>query len=269
MRWYPRKPDRKSKKEPTPSDQPAGPKRAVGTYGGNYAGYYFSFKGDHTIGTVQWESWRLERVLAWVLERNPRCLRYTDQAEKYLRMCIDYLSDWEDGSQVLHYVKPAKKLLTLESLRQVKLWDECARATGRTLEIAVDRDLSPDERARCPFDSRLFVLPKGIAADNLEFLTNYANPRICPPGFRDDIRRLSNEGGPLSLRSLATRSRRGDFEPLHPLYHLVFVGDLQTDEDTALVGPDSIVRWVDGRPLRIEVIPSDGTSERFAYRDAG
>lgn len=223
-----------------------GPQRRVTTFGGNYAGHVSTYKGGPLGHSVQWESISAELLLAWVLERNRACLRYIDQAITHEKMTIDFLSHWADGSSRLHYVKPAEKLLKDDARRQIGRWLKYAQGRGWVLDVATTRPLLFAERATLPADVALTVLPRGVALANLAFLHGYATPSFCTPGVRDFLRDVWRDAGdgPLALGDVAAATRAEGFEPVHPLYRLVYTGEMIVpDEATVLVTLRSRALW--------------------------
>jgi len=229
-----------------PSPPGEGPQRRVNTFGGNYAGHASTYKGDPLGHSVQWESISAELILAWWLERDRGCLRYIDQAITHEKMTIDFLSHWVDGPSRLHYVKPAEKLLEDDARRQIDRWLKYAQGRGWVLDVATTRPLMFAERATLPDDIALTVLPRGVALANLAFLHGYATPSYCTPGVRDFLRDVwRDEGdGPLALGAVAAATRAEGFEPVHPLYRLVYTGELIVpDEATVLITLRSRAQW--------------------------
>lgn len=229
-----------------PSPPGEGPQRPVNTFGGNYAGDATSYKGDPLGHSVPWESISAELLLAWTLERNRACLRYIGQAITHERMTIDFLSHWAAGPPRLHYVKPAAKLLNDDARRQIARWGKYAQERDWVLDVATTRPLMFAERATLPDDIALTILPRGVALANLAFLHGYATPSFCTPGVRDFLRDVWREAGdgPLALGDVAAATRAEGFEPVHPLYRLVYTGALIVpDEATALVTLRSRAQW--------------------------
>jgi len=229
-----------------PSPPGEGPQRRVTTFGGNYAGYTTSYNGDPGGRSIQWESFDVELLVPRVLGRQPACLRCVDQAVMCGTMTIDFLSEWSDGRRVLHYVKPAGKLLDDATLRQLARWQCYADENGCILDIVTTRPQGPAARARLPRGATVTILPAGIARDNLVILTRFAGPTFCPPVLADFLRDAwaGEGGGTLPLGAVAAALRLPEFEPLHPLYHLVYVGDLVVpSEATVPLGPGSLAHW--------------------------
>lgn len=230
-----------------PGPEGEGPQRLVTTHARNYAGTYTSYKSGSVGKQVQWESLTAELVLAWLLERDPGCVRYVDQAVKCGGMTIDFLSYRADGTAHLHYVKPASKLLTDVALAQLRRWQRYAEGRGWMLDVVTTRALSTVEQARLPQDCSLTILPGGVALDNLKFLCSFASPSFCSPVVRNFLRDVWRDGGggEFILGALAATTRSTDFEPLHPLYHLIWVGEIAApDEASGPIGPGSRARWM-------------------------
>lgn len=229
-----------------PSPPGEGPQRKVNTFGGNNAGYTTSYNEDPGGRSIQWESFGVELLVPHVLGRQRACLRCVDQAVTCDKMTIDFLSEWSDGRRVLHYVKPAGKLFDAATLRQLARWQCYADEHGFILDIVTTRPQGPAARARLPRGATVTILPAGIARDNLVILTRFASPTFCPPALRDFLRDAwaGEGGGTLPLGAVAAALRLPEFEPLHPLYHLVYHGEIVVpSEATVPLGPGSRAHW--------------------------
>lgn len=115
------------------------------------------------------------------------------------------------------------------------------------LELDVEKVLPRSVEARLPDGVAVRVLPSGLELINLDWLSQFANPRLCSNELHRAAAELTRNRS-VRLATLRENLRSLGSNPVHALWHLLFKQELVSvvSEREKRITLESEVTWRSG-----------------------
>lgn len=202
-------------------------KRKVSNRGGNYIGFFASYKCNNAI---QWESFNFENVFAMCLERDPFVIEYEDQAKTVGKQTIDFRSTQRNGSNRYYNVKPYDKILREDNLSKYEFWQKLSHKHGMQFWLVTDFPPFEEDKKRLNCD-HIFVLPSQIERANLSLLTQFAAPCFYSKDTIARVRNILSNEDKMTINELVSHLPEDEhIYPLLRIYNMIYHQVLKTDE---------------------------------------